>query len=78
VPETDSVTLSSVNQTSAPINPGNSGGALVDISGQVIGIPTRSAIDPEIGAEAPGIGLATDSDTVRQVADTLVGSESKR
>jgi putative serine protease PepD len=74
VPETDSVTLSSVIQTSAPINPGNSGGALVDLSGQVIGIPTLAAVDPEMGAEAPGIGFAIDSNTVRQVAHTLVGS----
>jgi putative serine protease PepD len=74
VPETDSVTLSSVIQTSAAINPGNSGGALVDLSGQVIGIPTLSALDPEMGAEAPGIGFAIDSNTVRQVADTLVRS----
>jgi S1-C subfamily serine protease len=74
VPEPDSVTLSSVIQTSAAINPGNSGGALVDLSGQVIGIPTLSAVDPEMGAEAPGIGFAIDSNTVRQVADSLVRS----
>jgi putative serine protease PepD len=72
VPETDNVTLSSVIQTSAAINPGNSGGALVNLSGQVIGIPTLSAVDPEMGAEAPGIGFAIASNTVRQVADTLV------
>jgi putative serine protease PepD len=75
VSETNSVTLSSVIQTSAAINPGNSGGALVDLSGQVIGIPTLSAVDPEMGAEAPGIGFAIDSNTVRQVADSLVRSE---
>jgi S1-C subfamily serine protease len=74
VSETNSVTLSSVIQTSAAINPGNSGGALVDLSGQVIGIPTLSAIDPEMGAEAPGIGFAIDSNTVRQVADSLARS----
>jgi putative serine protease PepD len=74
VPETDTVTLSSVIQTSAAINPGNSGGALVDLSGHVIGIPTLSAVDPEMGAEAPGIGFAIDSNTVRQVAATLVRS----
>jgi putative serine protease PepD len=68
VPETDSVTLSSVIQTSAAINPGNSGGALVDLSGQVIGIPTLAAFDPEMGAEAPGIGFAIDSNTVRRTA----------
>jgi S1-C subfamily serine protease len=75
VPETDSVTLSSVIQTSAAINPGNSGGALVDLSGDVIGIPTLAAVDPEMGAEAPGIGFAIDSNTVRQVAARLVRSQ---
>jgi putative serine protease PepD len=74
VPETGSVTRSSVIQTSAAINPGNSGGALVDLSGQVIGIPTLSAVDPAMGAEAPGIGFAIDSNTVRQVADSLLRS----
>ena len=74
VPETDSVTLSSVIQTSAAINPGNSGGALVDLSGQVIGIPTLAAVDPEMGAEAPGIGFAIDSNTVRRTAIRLASS----
>jgi S1-C subfamily serine protease len=74
VPETNSVTLSSVIQTSAAINPGNSGGALVDISGQVIGIPTLAALDPAMGAQAPGIGFAIDSNTVREVAGTLLRS----
>jgi putative serine protease PepD len=68
------VTLSSVIQTSAPINPGNSGGAVVDLSGQVIGIPTLAAVDPEMGAQASGIGFAIDGNTVRQVAHTLVRS----
>ena len=72
VPEGDGVTLSSVIQTSAAINPGNSGGALVDLSGRVIGIPTLAALDPQMGAsEAPGIGFAIDSNTVRRVAAAL-------
>jgi putative serine protease PepD len=50
VPETDSVTLSSVIQTSAAINPGNSGGALVDLSGHVIGIPTSPRSIPKWAA----------------------------
>ena len=70
--EPDSVAVSSVIWTSAAINPGNSSGALVDLSGQVIGIPTLAAFDPEMGAEAPGIGFAIDSNTVRQVAARLV------
>ena len=43
----------------------------MDLSGQVIGIPTLAAVDPEMGAEAPGIGFAIDSSTVRQVANSL-------
>jgi len=75
VPEGNSVTLSSVIQTSAAINPGNSGGALVDLSGRVIGIPTLAALDPQMGSSvAPGIGFAIDGNTVRQVAGALARS----
>jgi putative serine protease PepD len=75
VPEGNGATLSSAIQTSAAINPGNSGGALVDLSGQVIGIPTLAALDPQMGAsEAPGIGFAIDSNTVRRVAGALAHS----
>src|SRR3954462_2543069 len=68
VPEGDGVTLASAIQTSAAINPGNSGGALADLSGRVIGIPTLAALDPQMGGQAPGIGFAIDSNTVRRVA----------
>jgi putative serine protease PepD len=75
VSEVNGVTLSSVIQTSAEINPGNSGGALVDLSGRVIGIPTLAAVDPQMGgSQAPGIGFAIDSNTVRRVAGALIGS----
>ena len=69
--EGSGVTLASAIQTSAEINPGNSGGALVDLSGRVIGIPTVTAIDPQIGGEAPGIGFAIPSNTVQQIAAGL-------
>jgi S1-C subfamily serine protease len=59
-------------QTSASINPGNSGGALVDLDGAVIGIPTLTAIDPEIGGQAPGIGFAIPSAIVTDIASQLV------
>ena len=75
VAESMDVELSALIQTSAEINPGNSGGALVDLSGRVIGIPTLTAVDPEFGqAQAPGIGFAIPSNTVRRVADGLIGS----
>jgi S1-C subfamily serine protease len=67
---------SDANSPSASINPGNSGGALVDLAGEVIGIPTLAAVNPEIGSgsAAPGIGFAIPSNTVRRIADQLVGS----
>jgi S1-C subfamily serine protease len=71
----EGVTITSAIQTSAPINPGNSGGALVDINGRVIGIPTLAALDPQLGgAQAPGIGFAIPSNTVRDIAGQLIAS----
>ena len=67
------ITLADTLQTSAAINGGNSGGALVNLSGQVIGIPTAAARDPEAGA-APGIGFAVPSDTVTNIADQLIST----
>jgi S1-C subfamily serine protease len=73
VPEGNGVTLTSAIQTSAEINPGNSGGALVGLDGQVIGIPTLTALDPQLGgAQAPGIGFAISSNRVRAVATSLI------
>ena len=59
-------------QTSAPINPGNSGGALIDLAGKVVGIPTLTATDPQIGGAAVGIGFAIPSNTVKTIAGQLV------
>jgi S1-C subfamily serine protease len=59
-------------QTSAPINPGNSGGALVDLQGQLIGIPTLGAVDPNTGSQANGIGFAIPSNRVKFVTQQLI------
>jgi S1-C subfamily serine protease len=59
-------------QTSAAINPGNSGGALVNLQGQVIGIPTLAATLPGQGGVAPGIGFAIPSNTVKNIANQLI------
>ena len=72
IPEGNGVTLPSAIQTSAAINPGNSGGALVDLNGDVVGIPTLAAIDPELGGSAPGIGFAIPSNTVTDLATQMV------
>jgi putative serine protease PepD len=74
VNEDNGVALPNVIQTSAAINPGNSGGALVNLQGQVIGIPTLAATDPQLGGSAaPGIGFAIPSNTVRDIAAQLIG-----
>ncbi|MFJ5706911.1 S1C family serine protease [Streptomyces sp. NPDC093105] len=66
-------TIGNMVQTSAAINPGNSGGALVDLDGQVIGIPTLAASDPAMGGgAAPGIGFAIPASMVRTVADQII------
>ena len=67
-----SAVLISAIQTSAAINPGNSGGALVNLAGQVIGIPTLAAADPQLGGAAAGIGFAIPSDTVTSIAAQLI------
>jgi putative serine protease PepD len=71
IQEPGNVTLPSVIQTSAAINPGNSGGALVDIQGRVIGIPTLTATDPQLGGSAPGIGFALPSNLVQDIAGQI-------
>ncbi|MET9800765.1 trypsin-like peptidase domain-containing protein [Streptomyces sp. NPDC006368] len=66
-------TIGNMIQTSAAINPGNSGGALVNLAGEVIGIPTLAAADPGTsGSTAPGIGFAIPASMVRTVADQIV------
>jgi S1-C subfamily serine protease len=75
VSEGNGVVLTDTVQTSAAINPGNSGGALVDINGQVIGIPTLAATDPQVGGgSAPGIGFAIPSSTAKLIAGELVSN----
>jgi S1-C subfamily serine protease len=56
-------------QTDAAINPGNSGGALVDASGNLVGINT--AIYSRSGGNM-GIGFAIPANLARQVMDGLV------
>lgn len=71
VQEPNGVLLPDTIQTSAAINPGNSGGALVDLAGQVIGIPTLAASGSS-GAGAAGIGFAVPSNRVRLIAPQLI------
>jgi S1-C subfamily serine protease len=65
-------TIQNAIQTDAAINPGNSGGALVDMQGQVVGIPTLTAIDPEFNAPANGVGFAIPSNRVTTILAQLI------
>jgi S1-C subfamily serine protease len=72
-PDSPGATITGAIQTSAAINPGNSGGGLVDLSGQVIGIPTLAATDRDLGGgAAPGIGFAIPSNTATDIAAQII------
>ena len=58
-------------QTDAAINPGNSGGALVNLSGEVVGINTAIATSGQ-GQGNIGVGFAIPSNRAKQVADQLI------
>jgi S1-C subfamily serine protease len=66
--------LPSAIQTDAAINPGNSGGALVDLQGQLVGIPTLTAIDPEFKTPANGVGFAIPSNRVKFIVPQLINN----
>jgi putative serine protease PepD len=65
-------------QTDAAINPGNSGGALVDCSGDLIGVPTAGATVPSPSGEASGgsigLGFAIPVNLATKVADEIITS----
>lgn len=65
-------TIPDAIQTDAPINPGNSGGALVDLQGNLVGIPTLSAIDPEFNTPANGVGFAIPSNRVAFIVPQII------
>lgn len=65
-------TLPDAIQTDAPINPGNSGGALVDLQGNLIGMPTLNAVDNEFNTPANGLGFAIPVNRIRYIAQQII------
>jgi S1-C subfamily serine protease len=59
-------------QMDAAINPGNSGGALVDLKGDLVGVPTLTIINPQFEAPASGIGFAIPSSRVEFIVPQLI------
>jgi S1-C subfamily serine protease len=72
VSEQNGAVIPNAIQTDAPINPGNSGGALVDLQGNLVGIPTLTAIDPEFNAPASGVGFAIPSNRVSFITTQII------
>jgi putative serine protease PepD len=72
-----SVVVTNAIQTSAAINPGNSGGALVNASGQLIGINSAIA---SLGSSSSGqsgsigIGFAIPANEAKSIASQLISS----
>lgn len=72
IPAGPGVDIIDAIQTDAAINPGNSGGALVDLQGELIGIPTLTVINPEFNAPASGVGFAIPSNRVKFIVPQLI------
>lgn len=72
VTESTGITISHAIQTDAAVNPGNSGGALINLQGQLIGIPTLTAVDTETNTTAEGVSFAIPSNLVKTVAQQLI------
>lgn len=73
-----SALLVSAVQTDAAINPGNSGGALVNCSGQLVGIPSAGANVPTSSGEASGgnigLGFAIPVDIGKTISDEIIST----
>lgn len=67
-------------QTDAAINPGNSGGALVNMSGELVGvnsaIATLGGDSPDAQSGSIGLGFAIPVDQAKRIADELISSGS--
>lgn len=74
--EDASALLVSAVQTDAAINPGNSGGAMVNCSGQLVGVPTAGASVPNSSGEASGgsigLGFAIPVDLAKTVSSQII------
>lgn len=65
-------------QTDAAINPGNSGGALVDMEGNLVGVPSVIASNTDAAGQAGSIGLgfAIPVNQARRIAEELIDTQS--
>ncbi len=66
-----------VIQTDAAINGGNSGGALLNLSGEVIGINVAKSSSSSSGASVEGMGYAIPVSQVKDIIDDLMNRETR-
>lgn len=67
----DGIFMEDLIQTDAAVNPGNSGGALINVLGQMVGMPT-SVVRFDNGREVEGVAFAISSKTIQQVAGEII------
>src|SRR5438045_1305499 len=72
IPESAGVTISNAIQTDAALNPGNSGGALINVQGQLIGIPFAGAQNSGTNTTADGVNFAIPSNLVQTVVQQML------
>lgn len=59
-------------QTDAPVNSGNSGGALLNLAGELVGMPTAVLRESRSGTTVEGIAFALPARRVIEVAGTII------
>ena len=72
ITESAGVTISNAIQTDAAVNPGNSGGALINLQGQLIGIPFAGAENTQTNTQADGVNFAIPSNLVQTVVQQIL------
>lgn len=68
----DGVLQRDLIQTDAAVNNGNSGGALLNLSGQFVGMPTAVLRQSRSGSTVEGIAFALPSNRVMEIANQII------
>ena len=72
VTESTGATIPNAIQTDAAVNPGNSGGALINLQGQLVGIPTLTAVNTESNTAANGVSFAIPSSLIQTALQQIL------